>query len=364
MPSERSTLRRHVPVKGHRGIYWSGTERNKRFEIRYTDGTGKRRFEVVGSRLDEAKARLAEVTVARQRGERVTRATMTFAGAVEEWRTVRNIKRATAEAYDRAIRLHLMPRFGRTRVSDIDTIALRSWLLRLERESGLASSTQAHILATMSVILGHAVEAGALSANPVKSLSRRVKPRPTKLPARILSPEEERKLLASCGRRRWMISLIQVTLLAGLRLGEVCGLQWDDVDLAAGKLHIRHNLSKDGRTLGTPKGGPATIDLHPEVRRILVELRMAARPGCEYVFTGRGGQRKQPRDIQRAWGQIIKRAGLTEEPRRLRLANAPGVALPRVKEYLRHANIQTTMGYIHRVEDAGQQAAMWEALAG
>ena len=32
MPSERSTLRRHVPVKGHRGIYWSGTERNKRFD--------------------------------------------------------------------------------------------------------------------------------------------------------------------------------------------------------------------------------------------------------------------------------------------------------------------------------------------
>lgn len=247
--------RRHVPVKGHRGIYWSGSERSKRFEIRFTDGAGKRRFEVVGSRLDEAKARLAEVTVARQRGERISRLTMTFTQAVEEWRTVRSVKPRTAESYDRAIRLHLMPRFGRTRVSDIDTVALRSWLLRMERESGLAAGTRAHILATMSVVLGHAVEAGALTANPVKCLSRRVKPHGTKLSDRILSPEEERKLLASCGRRAWMIPLIRVTLLAGLRLGEVCGLQWDDVDLAAGKLHVRHNLSKDGRTLGTPKGG-------------------------------------------------------------------------------------------------------------
>jgi integrase len=365
--------KRHQPVKGHRGIYWSGTERSKRFEIRYTDGTGKRRFEVVGSRLDEAKARLAEVTVARQRGEKLTRVGMTFEECVTEWRTVRSIRPRTAESYDRIIRLHLAPRFGHTRVADIDTVALRSWLLRLQRESGLAPATQQLVFAVLSTVLGHAVEAGAITANPVKGLSRRVKPTAVKLPTRILGPEEEPLLFGAAGRRAWMVPIIRVALLAGLRLGEVCGLQWQDVDLAADKLYVRHNLSKDGRTLGPPKGGPAVIDLHPELRQLLRVMKLQS-GGGEYVFTNTLGQRRQPRDVQRAWQGMTHKAGLSEEPRSLRfhdlrhtcasrLANAPGASMPWVQSYLRHGSLQTTLGYVHAIPSEERLQAAWKALA-
>jgi integrase len=373
MQSNRS-YKRHVPVKGQRGIYWSGYERNKRFEIRFSDGSGKRKFEVVGSSLAEAKARLAEVTVARQRGERMTRLGMTFAECVEEWCNVRLVKPSTADTYDRLIRLYLMPRFGRTRVSDIDTLVLRSWLGRLERETKLSSSSRQLILSILSAVLAHAVEEGALTANPVSGLTRRVRPTAIKLDPRILSREEEAPLLAACGRREWMVPVVRVALLTGLRLGEICGLQWEDVDLEAGKLNIRHNLSKDSKMIGTPKGGPAIIDLHPEVRRILVELRMASPAGAEYVFVNRLGQRRMPREVQRAWTDMVGRAGLSKEPRHLRfhdlrhtcasrLANATGASMPWVQGYLRHANMQTTLGYVHSIADEARLAAAWEALA-
>jgi integrase len=299
---------------------------------------------------------------------------MTFAEVVEEWRSVRSVKPSTADTYDRLIRLHLMPRFGRTRVWEIDTVVLRSWLGRLERETKLRPSSRGLILSTLSAVLAHAVEEGALTANPVSGLTRRVRPSAEKLPPRILSREEEQVLLAACGRREWMVPLLRVALLTGLRLGEICGLQWEDVDLEAGKLNIRHNLSKDSKMIGTPKGGPATIDLHPEVRRLLIELRMASPAGAEYVFVNTLGQRRMPREVQRAWTAMVERAGLTEEPRNLRfhdlrhtcasrLANAPGAQMPWVQSYLRHANMQTTLGYVHSIPDEARLAAAWEALA-
>jgi integrase len=369
----KSAYKRHVPVKGHRGIYWSGTDRNKRFEIRYTDGTGKRRFEVVGSSLTEAKARLAEVQVRRSRGDRLTRIGMTFAEVVEEWRATRSNRPRTVESYDRILRLYLLPRFGRTRVADIDSVALRQWLRGHQRESGLAPSTVQLHLAVLSTVLQHAVEGGAIIANPVKALSRGVKPKAQKLAPRVLAPDEEQQLLDAAGRRGWMVPIIRVALLAGLRLGEVCGLQWQDVDFAAAKIHVRHNLSKDGRTLGPPKGGEATIDLHPELRELLRGMRLQA-AGAEYVFTNSLGQRRQPRDVQRAWQSMVRRAGLSGEPRSLRfhdlrhscasrLANAPGASMPWVQGYMRHSSLQTTLGYVHAIPNEERLQAAWSALS-
>jgi hypothetical protein len=92
-------------------------------------------------------------------------------------------------------------------------------------------------------------------------------------------------------------------------------LQWEDVDFAANRLHVRHALGQDG-TLGPPKGGKtATIELTPAARAALLELRQKS--SSDFVFTNAVGGSRQPRDVQRAFTKARERAALpsTEDGR-------------------------------------------------
>jgi integrase len=67
----------------------------------------------------------------------------------------------------------------------------------------------------------------------------------------FLSFEEADRLVAGADPQ-WR-GMVIIALNTGLRLGELAALQWDCVDLVAGKLHVRRNLYRGH--LGTPKGG-------------------------------------------------------------------------------------------------------------
>jgi integrase len=102
--------------------------------------------------------------------------------------------------------------------------------------------------------------------------------------------------------------MIVVGLHEALRLGEVLGLQWENVDFTANRLHIRHSLGQDG-TLGPPKGGKAaTIELTPAACEALLELRQDS--SSAFVFTNAVGGSRQPRDGQRAFTKARDRAAL------------------------------------------------------
>jgi integrase len=166
-----------------------------------------------------------------------------------------------------------------------------------------------------------------------------------------------------------------VALNEALRLGEVLGLSWDDVDFPAGKLHVRHSLGRD-RQLGPPKGGKAaTIELTPPARAALLELRQDS-DGSGLVFTNRTGGARQHRDVQRAYEKACDRAALPETDDGpvvfhslrhtgiSRLANHPAIPLVHVRDFARHADLATTQGYVHKIEDETVTAAIAEALSG
>jgi integrase len=113
--------------------------------------------------------------------------------------------------------------------------------------------------------------------------------------------------------------------------------------------------------MGTPKGGvAATMPIIGGVKTLLAAMKLKAGPvGPESpVFPNSLGRHRQPRDIQRAFGWAKERAGIEGDLRfhDLRhtcaslLANAPGAELPQVQAYMRHASLNTTLGYVHVVE--------------
>jgi integrase len=65
---------------------------------------------------------------------------------------------------------------------------------------------------------------------------------------KVWEPDDVRTFLMRCSRHR-LGALSEIAVLTGLRRGELCGLRWSDVDLAAGKITVRRS-----RVGGTRKG--------------------------------------------------------------------------------------------------------------
>jgi integrase len=301
---------------------------------------------------------------------------LTLNTAAAEWRKVRQVRIQTANTYDTLYRCHIEPRFGRTKVRDIDRQAILAWLggLTSVRGTPLAPATKKLILATLDVVLSQAVEMGALGANPVRQIPRKHRPRQGEHRRRVLSHDEEARLLAYCAAFPWLRPIIVVALHQALRLGEAIALHWEDVDFAANRLHIRHNLDRHGN-LGIPKSGKArSIELMPVARAALLELRLDS--GSGFVFTNSHGASRNLRDVQRAFDKARSRAVLptTSEGRVVfhslrhtgisRLANHPAIPLVHVRDFAGHSDLAVTQSYVHKIESPTVTAAMAEALSG
>jgi integrase len=353
--------------------------RSKTFYVRYTNSQGKRAYEAAGS-FEAAKHRLAQVTGKLSKGEPVRDTSRTVASLIEDWQAARQVKPRTAETQDAHVRLYIRPALGRMKVRDVTRAVVLKWLAGLKRQDGsgvpLSDGTRALVLATLSSILEFAVQDDLIAANPCRALARSAKPRQGKIEARILGEGELDALLTACKRFPWLRNIIRTALLGALRLGEVCGLDWADVDFERGVLRIRQQYGKDGR-LGTPKGGKAQeISMLPELLSLLRKHYLAAENKCPDgpVFVTAQGTRRRGAEVERAFGKARRYAGLSVEPRALRFHDlrhtsisllVNGGASPAwVQRFARHADLATTLGYVHVVEDGGHVETAATALAG
>lgn len=164
----------------------------------------------------------------------------------------------------------------------------------------------------------------------------------------------------------WMLAL-----LCGLRRGEICGLRWPDVDLAAMMLHVhaqRVTLA-NGRTIDTgPKSASGRRDV-PIPTAMLPLLAIAQQPSG-YVVTNQRGAPFTPSGLDQAHREMVARAGLPPvTPHGLRhtmatMAVSSGVHIRVLQQLLGHANYQTTADTYAHVYDAAAAAAVDSIASG
>src|SRR5512132_4177635 len=128
----------------------------------------------------EATRHLAQVETDLSRGQwsdsRLGRTT--FAEWAARWEaTTVNLRANTQAAYRNLLRRYLLPTFGPMRLADLDAMAVRAWLAKLERE-GVGASTRAKAYRLLSRILGTAVESGYLTRNPCTIRGAAAEPAP------------------------------------------------------------------------------------------------------------------------------------------------------------------------------------------
>jgi integrase len=277
----------------------------------------------------------------------------------------------TLEAHRYQLDRHLLPALGPRRIASITVDDVAELLDRL-RGKGCSPKTSASAVATLQSVMRFARRRGWIVADPVERLEHDERPRPERRRQRVLGRPEIERLLALCSPRdRLMVATV---LYTGLRISEMLGLVWDDVDFAAGVIHVRAQLSRAHRAAPARRVPPKTaasvrdIPLVVQLARLLAAHRQASPfpRKADWVFaTSRGTPYGHRNVSRRVLARAAQRAGLNDAswpPLRFHdlrhtfashLIVDVGLDVAQVSRILGHARITITLDtYTHLFEDA------------
>ncbi len=166
-----------------------------------------------------------------------------------EWQTAKGdtLADAKAERAEMVARLHRGERvadpqrrpLGEVKLRDLTPDRVAEWSQR--NEQTLARKTALLALIALRQILRFAMRQGWIGANPVDCLEPGEKPSGKRGEVRILDERDLGRLVAHAGPYRVLFAFLPY---CGLRIGEALGLRWCDVNLDAGLLHVRQQLSR------------------------------------------------------------------------------------------------------------------------
>lgn len=300
-----------------------------------------------------------------KKGEAIPDDQISVAKFLEDWLEAATPALAprTAISYSQVVRDHLAPQIGSVRLSRLTPQRVQRMMADLAR-AGVTPASVAYARVVLRIALGRAVRWGLVGRN-VAALAdaphfeaRGIEP---------LSPEQARLLLASLEDDP-MRTFVVVAVTTGLRLGELLGLRWEDVDFDEATLSVRRQIQRlAGELREVPlktRASQATIALAPPAVAALREHRTSSGRIGGPVFAAEAGGPLDPSNVRRWWLKALKRAGLP--PRRLHdlrhstatFLLAAGVPARVVQEILRHASYRTTAGTYQHPDLAMQREAM------
>jgi site-specific recombinase XerD len=226
-------------------------------------------------------------------------------------------------------------------------------------QANVAPATWNRRRAALRVFAGWARGQGLISYDPTDGLPKveEVELAPRWLDGREVGRLERalEKAIQGARSEAWKVKAIRdravvlVMLKGGLREGEVCGLDVDDVTLGERKGKVVVRMGKGNKSRVVPLNGQALAAL----RRWLESYPQPfpEGKGGGPVFVGKGGDRLQERGVQRLVAELGQQAGIEGlTPHRLRHTCAKalldaGVKLTEVAKLLGHSRLETTMRY-------------------
>jgi integrase len=258
----------------------------------------------------------------------------------------------TATDYDLNLRKHVIPAVGGRPLVDLAFSDLNALHVKMKATPRAAN----YVIGMVSAMMAHAVKAGLRRDNPARGITRY----PEGLRERFLSPREftaaleqidaavkERVILPQAG------AALKIALYTGMRRAEICNTRWSDIDW-------------DRRIIRLKEGKTGARTIHPNDQALDV-LRSLPRTGVLVIGL-------KPGTLDRAWGLVRSRCGLTDvRLHDLRhsyasLALKSGLPLAMVGKLLGHKRARTTERYAHLAADdvaaaAGIVGAAFDAVS-
>jgi integrase len=362
----------------------AGTDARKRkdgsYETRATldTPTGRRQVSFYGRTAKEANDKKFAALADQARGALFSDPQrLTVSEYLQRWLSDSakyQVAASTYGRYERTVRNHFLPFFGRLRLRDVSATHVRA-LKAKKLDDGMNPNTVGVMQSVLSTALNQAVYDGLIPANPcarVRKASKRGNGR-----VRSLSQDEASRLSGAVAGTRDE-ALITLALRTGMRQGELAALRWGDADLEAERPYVEVRRSADTRTktviTPTKTGeerrvgiGPRTVALLERHRASQRKERMAAASWEDsgWVFPNTKGKVRRRDSVMRSFRAALVQAGLPTEIRFHDLRHTAathalraGRPIHEVSKMLGHADPAMTLRrYAHVLEDMTDETA-------
>lgn len=270
------------------------------------------------------------------------------------------IKRSTYCDYDYFIRRHILPYFQNDRLRELNGDNVLAFVEEMRRR-GVADTTVKSVVTVLRSIFKFAVQNQILGREilPYCALNFR------RAESRVLTVQD------SAGMKEYLLTentAFSIAILlcrgTGMRIGELCGLKWGDIDLLSKTVCIRRTISRIPNP-DTSQGQPKTVlyvrtpKSHTSIREIpipqylIAPLKKMKLDNNKYLLTGRETF-TEPRNVQKKFKTILKHCEIEDcnfHAMRHGFATAcleKGVDCKTVSSILGHASTRTTMEiYVH-----------------
>lgn len=223
------------------------------------------------------------------------------------------VKASTYVSYKNKLQYHVIPFIGEVKVRDLSKTDME--IILKEMQIKLANSSIRAVFRVVSTCLDKAVSLGFLYTNPVKLITL---PKLERHTVRALSREEQQRLVAEIDQKEQYFP-ISLALQTGMRIGEICGLKWEDIDFSHDLIEVKRTLQRVSNATtacqktqiieGSPKSLASyrKIPVTEELKKQLIKMKK--RSTSEYVLS-QNRKPLEPRLITYRFSKIRKKLGL------------------------------------------------------
>jgi len=303
---------------------------------------------------------------------------------LEDWMNIYvkvHCKPSTYRSYKRAVDSRLVPTFGDRPLHLLKRDDVKRLIAKLSA-AGKSKGTIKNCLVPLKAAYNVAIEDGLVTLNPASRLGRLLKGQGDS--RQHIKPLTRKEVITLLAKAESQHSVLHPVLLcavrAGLRMGELIGLQWGDVDFHGGFIEVRRAVVLGQET--TPKSHKIRrVDMSPQLQETLERLKevrelesMAQGKNLELlVFLSPEGNRWDDRNLRRSWYRCLDRTGIRQvrfhdlRHTYVSLMIEQGAHPKYIQEQVGHSSIQVTMdtyghlfpsqsrGWVAKLDDEGKE---------
>jgi integrase len=283
---------------------------------------------------------------------------------VQEWRpsVAVNLKGSTTRATESHLRAHILPKLGSLPLTEIDTKTVQSFVAYLAT-GGRSRKTVENVLLSLSSILRVAKSwkyaCGSFTLADITMPRKDVKKK-----QRCFTDEEVGRVIAAA--REPLGTILAVTSVLGLRIGETLALRVSDLDFNGKLVSVRQSVDAATRQVQAVKSDASSADV-PMPAQLEARLRMHLKTHdgrSELLFVNRGGRPLSANKLrEKQLHPLLMRLGIPRggfHSLRHGAASAllaDGATPAVVQKQLRHSDARITLGiYGHVVNDQQRDA--------
>lgn len=283
-----------------------------RVHVGYKADGSKKYKSVYGRTLSEVKDKMAQLYSVRTE-KAVSTIKLTVREAAEEWLSAARlrVKESSYANYENILNKHILPVLGGEHISALTASRINEFIHfkltngRLDGKGGLSAKSVRDILTVYRSIEHYAYrEYGIRESNFTM-------PKTEQYYTDVLTPVERRRLENCLINNMSLTNLaVLLCLFTGLRIGELCGLKWEDIDFLACTLSVKRTvqrITKNGKSqviIGTPKSR-SSVRIVP-IPEFLMTLLKEYKSFGDFYIIANSFKPTEPRTMQNRFKSILK----------------------------------------------------------